>query len=195
MESDIHHERVADGKVCIGATLPRALVARVDLAVAFRHLRDDWVTRVEVVEGCLVRFFAFGGLGTTTTRPRCNQDDREIFRLNLDYELACAVCDRKYRPPAEDDGIGDRIQLAHRSKPIPQWTRAIVSGQAASMQRTGFRQASSLEFRDHRMLIRIASSVKRGARRRSALGSFTALQLPIPSWRPRPLGQSWAGHP
>ena len=109
MRSDIHHERVADGKVRIGATLPRPLVARLDLAVAFRHLRDDWISRVTVFEECLVQFLAAGGIASTSTRPPSEPEPRKIFRLNMDYELASAV----YAELAVAAQAGERLAPWH----------------------------------------------------------------------------------
>ena len=88
---DRKYVRIAEGKVAVAARLPRRLIARVDLAVAHRHLADDWVTRVAIVEECLDRFFAHGGIAATTTRPQYPKADKKIFRLHLNYETAQAV--------------------------------------------------------------------------------------------------------
>lgn len=83
--------RIAEGKVAVAARLPRQLIARVDLAVAHRHLADDWVTRVAIVEVCLERFLARGGIAATATRPQYVAADKKLFRLHLDHESARAV--------------------------------------------------------------------------------------------------------
>lgn len=86
MLEDRKYLRIADGKIALTARLSRRLVARVDLAVAHRHLADDWVTRVAVVEECLERFFTAGGMVRTETRPERSLVDRKGFRLHLDRE-------------------------------------------------------------------------------------------------------------
>ena len=91
MLPDRHGHRIAEGKVAITARLPSRLVARVDLAVAHRHLADDWVTRVAIIEECLERFLTQGGIAGTTTRPRCVAADKKPFRLHLNYESAQAI--------------------------------------------------------------------------------------------------------
>ncbi len=91
MIPDRKYVRIAEGKVAVAARLPRRLVARVDLAVAHRHLADDWVTRVAIVEECLGRFFDHGGIAATTTRPHHRAADKKLFRLHLDQETARAV--------------------------------------------------------------------------------------------------------
>ena len=73
------------------ARLPKRLVARVDLAVAHRHLADDWVTRVVLVEECLKRFFDSGAMVGTETRPERSLATRKDFRLHLAYETMQSV--------------------------------------------------------------------------------------------------------
>ena len=91
MLPDRHGHRIAEGKIALTARLPSRLVARVDLAVAHRHLVDDWATRVAIVEECLERFLTHGGIAATTTRPRYVAADKKPFRLHLNYESAQAV--------------------------------------------------------------------------------------------------------
>lgn len=91
MTSQANHERTAPGKSRIGFTLPKHLVARVDLVVGFRHLADDWVTRVDVVEECLAHFFDAGGMDATVTRPDRVPAGRKIYKMNMDKEMIRAV--------------------------------------------------------------------------------------------------------
>ena len=86
-----NHERTAPGKTRIGFTLPKRLVASVDVVVGYRHVADDWVTRVEVVEECLTRFFETGGMAGTAARPNRSRSDRRIFKMNMDKEMIRAV--------------------------------------------------------------------------------------------------------
>ena len=91
MLDDRKYIRIAEGKVALSARMPRGLVARVDLAVAHRHLADDWVTRVAVVEDCLERFFTAGGMLRTDTRPERDLAHRKPFRMHLDQETVEAI--------------------------------------------------------------------------------------------------------
>ena len=104
MIRDTHQERTAAGKFRLGVTLPKSLVAQVDVVVALRHMADDWVTRVDVVEECVVRLLEAGGLSATPTRPDPDPEHRKVFRLNMRRDLVTEV----YAESSTTQGAGER---------------------------------------------------------------------------------------
>ena len=78
-------------KVLISAQLPCRRVAWVDLVVAHRRLAGDWVSRTDVIQECLDRFFENGGITATETRPHGDPSVRKRYRMHLRYETVQTI--------------------------------------------------------------------------------------------------------
>ena len=78
-------------KILISAQLSSRRVAWVDVVVAHRRLGGDWVSRTDVIQECLDRFFEHGGITATNTRPHREPSVRKRYRMHLRYETVQAI--------------------------------------------------------------------------------------------------------
>lgn len=86
-------QQAASGErtACLSALLPKRTLACADLVVAHRRLANDWISRTEVIEECLDRFFEHGGMSATSTRPDPDPSRRHRYRMYLRFETVRSI--------------------------------------------------------------------------------------------------------
>lgn len=109
MISDRESGPNADDKVCLSAQLPSRRVAWVDLVVAHRRLAGDWVTRADIVQECLDRFFEHGGIAATDTRPDQDPSVRKRYRMLVRYGTVQAI----YAELVDPSVVGEALSPWH----------------------------------------------------------------------------------